>query len=75
MALRIELESALDALAGMVPMWQEKLRKPDAFWPQFEALSRQILVRARTDAEQAEVRQRLDAMLAAQGLTRPGRRR
>jgi|GEM_PF-672917 len=71
MALRIELESALDALAGMLPVWQEKLREPAAFWPQFDALSREILVRARDDIERAAVRHRLEAILAANGLVRP----
>ena len=71
MALRTELEEALDALAGMLPVWLEKLREPAAFWPQFDALSRQILARAVTDDERSGVAQRLDAMLAAQGLRRP----
>lgn len=69
-----QLDSALDALAGMLPVWCEKLREPAVLWPQFDALSRQILARANTDTERAMVRQRLDAMLEAQGLTRPIRR-
>ncbi|MDR7191482.1 hypothetical protein [Luteimonas terrae] len=74
MALRIELESALDALAAMLPVWREKLREPDAFWPQFDALSAQILTRARDDRERAAVRARLDALLDAAGCVRPERR-
>ena len=74
MALRIELESALDALAGMIPVWREKLRVPEAFWPQFDALSAKILTRARDDSERAAVQDRLDAMLRDAGCVRPGRR-
>ncbi len=65
MALRIELDSALDALAGMLPVWLEKLRDPQCFRPQFDALAKQILARCRSDAERAAVQRRLDAMLAA----------
>ncbi|MCD9029380.1 hypothetical protein LDO26_14380 [Luteimonas sp. BDR2-5] len=71
MALRPELEHALDALAAMLPVWLEKLRVREAFWPQFDALSRQILARATTDAERVGVQRRLDAMLAAHDLRRP----
>lgn len=74
MGLRIELESALDALAGMIPVWREKLRAPDAFWPQFDALSAKILARARDDSERAAVQDRLEAMLGDAGCVRPGRR-
>lgn len=74
MGLRIELESALDALAGMIPVWREKLRAPDAFWPQFDALSAKILARARDDGERAAVQDRLEAMLGDAGCVRPGRR-
>lgn len=74
MALRIELDSALDALAGMIPVWREKLRDPDAFWPQFNALSVKILARARDAGERAAVQVRLDSMLADAGCVRPGRR-
>ncbi|VXB45867.1 conserved hypothetical protein [Luteimonas sp. 9C] len=73
MALRIELDSALDALAGMLPVWREKLRAPAAFWPQFDALSAKILARARDEAERAAVRTRLEAMLAEAGCVRPRR--
>jgi len=74
MGLRIELESALDALAGMIPVWREKLRDPDAFWPQFDALSAKIRARARDGDERAAVQARLDTMLTDAGCVRPGRR-
>ena len=74
MGLRVELESALDALAGMIPVWREKLCDPNAFWPQFDALSTMILARTRDAGERAVVQQRLEAMLRDAGCVRPGRR-
>ena len=74
MGIRIELESALDALAGMIPVWREKLRDADAFWPQFDALSAKILARARDGDERAAVQARLETMLTDAGCVRPGRR-
>ncbi|MEN4902395.1 hypothetical protein [Luteimonas sp. TWI1437] len=65
-----ELEAALDELAGMLPVWLEKLRVREAFDPQFEALAQRILVKARTDDERRCVQRRLDAMLARHGIVR-----
>lgn len=69
--LPADLERALDALARMLPGWRAHLRAADAFWPQFDALSAQVLARAPDGRVRAQVRARLDALLAAEGLTRP----
>ena len=74
MGLRIELDSALEALAGMIPVWREKLRDPNAFWPQFDALSSKILARTRDAGERAAVQRRLEAILDDAGCVRPSLR-
>lgn len=63
MKTRAQLDAELDRLAGMLPLWLEKVRHHAQFWPQFNALSQDILDGAGAD-DHAHVLQRLDAMLA-----------
>lgn len=67
---RPQLETRLDQLSQMLPIWLEKLRHPAGFWPQFDALAQQII-----DDTPAEllwcVRLRLADMLAEHGLEHP----
>ncbi|WP_394000965.1 hypothetical protein ACF3M1_12065 [Luteimonas sp. WGS1318] len=69
--LPVDVERAFGALARMLPVWRSHLRAADAFWPQFDALSAQLLARVPDGPMRARVRARLDALLAAEGLTRP----
>ncbi|RYZ71913.1 MAG: hypothetical protein EOP91_09590 [Lysobacteraceae bacterium] len=68
---RAQVDAELEHLARMLPPWREKLRHEAQFWPQFQALSDQILERA-GPADRDYVRDRLAAMLAEQGLQPPG---
>lgn len=63
---REQLDRELDALAGIIPVWREKLRHEAQFWPQFRALSGEIMAHAdRADREHVE--RRIAQMLAANG--------
>ena len=66
-----QLDAELDHLARMLPPWLERLRHPSQFWPQFEALARDILAQAEPD-DRPHVRRRLEAMLIENGM--PGGR-
>ena len=68
---RLQLEAELENLERMLPHWREKLRHEAQFWPQFDALAKEILARAEP-ADRDYAQQRLDAMLAKHGLE-PGR--
>jgi hypothetical protein len=56
------LDAALDHLAGMLPPWLARLRHPAQFWPQFDALAREILEQADA-SERPYVLRRLQEML------------
>jgi hypothetical protein len=62
MSGRVPLDAALDRLARMLPPWLARLRHPAQFWPQFDALAREILEQADAD-ERSYVLQRLKSML------------
>ena len=68
MTTREQLDAELDHLQSMLPVWREKLRHEAQFWPQFNALSEEILMRA-DPADRDYARQRIDTMLAAAGAT------
>lgn len=70
MMARRQLDAELDRLAGMLPLWCEHLRHPAQFWPQFDALAKEILDHAGPD-ERPCAQRRLDAMLEKNGLRRP----
>jgi len=67
MSTRASLDAELDRLAAMLPPWRQTLRHEAQFWPQFTALAQEILAQANPD-EERHVRQRLDAMLAENGI-------
>lgn len=69
MSARAQLDAQLDHLAQMLPPWLERLRHPAQFWPQFDALAAAILARAGWE-DRPHVLGRLDAMLAAHGVSR-----
>lgn len=72
MKTKRQLDAELDRLARMLPPWLERLRHPAQFWPQFDALAREILAGA--DAEdRTHVLQRLDAMLIDNDMPRDER--
>lgn len=59
---RAELDAELDRLAAMLPPWLQHLRHEAQFWPQFDALAKEILDQA--DGEDIHyVERRLDFML------------
>lgn len=71
MSTREQLDTELDALAGMIPVWREKLRHQAQFWPQFRALSDEIMAHADpTDLQYAQ--RRIAEMLADNGLGADG---
>jgi len=74
MSTRAQLDAELDRLARMLPPWLETLRREVLFWPQFDALAQRILDHA-GEHDRLHVRQRLDAMLIANKVDRPGERR
>jgi hypothetical protein len=62
MITRAQLDAELDHLESMLPVWRESLRHEAQFWPQFNVLSEEILIRAEpVDREYAG--QRIEAML------------
>ena len=73
MSNRAQLDAELDRLAEMLPPWLGTLRREVLFWPQFNALAQQILDHS-GEHDEPHVRQRLDAMLAANRMVRPGER-
>ena len=71
MSTRLQLEAELDHLAQMLPVWREKLRQEAQFWPQFSALSGEILAGA-DPADREYVLQRIADMLSRNGLRPDG---
>ena len=59
---RAQLDAELDRLAVMLPPWLEHLRHEAQFWPQFNALAKEILDQA-ADEDIPYVQGRLDFML------------
>lgn len=59
---RAQLDAELDRLAVMLPPWLQHLRHEAQFWPQFNALAKDILDHA-GDADIQHVQARLDFML------------
>jgi predicted NAD/FAD-binding protein len=70
MSTREELDHDLDQLGQMLPEWLERLRHPDQFWPQFDALAQAILDNCSEDNDQY-VRRRLTLLLQHHGLKHP----
>ncbi|MEO8366104.1 MAG: hypothetical protein ABI538_07845 [Pseudoxanthomonas sp.] len=64
---RLRLEAELENLQRMLSPWRQQLRHEAQFWPQFDALASEILARAEP-ADRDYAQQRLDEMLAEQGL-------
>ncbi|MGH8055333.1 MAG: hypothetical protein ACREP4_15590 [Stenotrophomonas sp.] len=71
MKLRAQLETELDQLAAMLPTWLQYLRHEAQFWPQFNALAKEILDQA-ADEDIQYVQRRLDVMLKAHARGLPG---
>ncbi|WP_241093347.1 hypothetical protein [Xanthomonas sp.] len=46
MNTRPQTQAELNHLAAMLPEWIAHLRDPAEFWPQFDALARELLQRA-----------------------------
>jgi hypothetical protein len=46
MKSRVQLDTELDRLAAMMPSWLQHLRHEAQFWPQFNALAKEILDQA-----------------------------
>lgn len=59
---RVQLDAELDRLAIMLPPWLQHLRHEAQFWPQFNALAKEILDQA-GDEDIQHVKGRLDFML------------
>ncbi|CAN7488782.1 hypothetical protein LJR143_003167 [Pseudoxanthomonas sp. LjRoot143] len=59
---RAQLDAELDRLAAMLPPWLQHLRHEAQFWPQFNALAKEILDQA-GDEDIQHVEGRLDLML------------
>lgn len=59
---RVQLDAELDRLAIMLPPWLQYLRHEAQFWPQFNALAKEILDQA-GDEDIQHVEGRLDVML------------
>lgn len=59
---RAQLDAELDRLAAMMPSWLQHLRHEAQFWPQFNALAKEILDQA-ADEDIPYVQGRLDFML------------
>ncbi|WP_394696241.1 hypothetical protein [Pseudoxanthomonas japonensis] len=59
---RAQLDAELDRLAAMMPPWLQHLRHEAQFWPQFNALAKEILDQA-ADEDMQYVQGRLDFML------------
>ncbi len=70
MSARGPLDAELDRLARMLPPWLARLRHPAQFWPQFDALAREILEQA-DEGERPYVLQRLQGMLEEHGVVLP----
>jgi len=73
---RAQLDAELDRLAIMLPPWLQHLRHEAQFWPQFNALAKEILDQA-GDEDIPYVEARLDVMIKthACGLSGIGRHR
>jgi hypothetical protein len=72
MKTKRQLDAELDRLSRMLPPWLERLRHPAQFWPQFDALAREILDDAGAE-DRTHVMQRLDAMLIDNDMPRDER--
>ncbi|HEY1035487.1 MAG TPA: hypothetical protein VGE09_10945 [Pseudoxanthomonas sp.] len=71
MKSRVQLDTELDRLAAMMPSWLQHLRHEAQFWPQFNALAKEILDQA-ADEDTQYVQGRLDAMLMVHARGLPG---
>ncbi|MCR6625804.1 MAG: hypothetical protein NVV67_05950 [Pseudoxanthomonas sp.] len=71
MKSRVQLDTELDRLAAMMPTWLQHLRHEAQFWPQFNALAKEILDQA-ADEDIQYVQGRLDAMLIVHAHGSPG---
>lgn len=71
MKSRVQLDTELDRLAAMMPSWLQHLRHEAQFWPQFNALAKEILDQA-ADEDTQYVHGRLDAMLMVHARGLPG---
>jgi len=71
MKSRVQLDTELDRLAAMMPSWLQHLRHEAQFWPQFNALAKEILDQA-ADEDIQYVQGRLDAMLIVHARGLPG---
>ncbi|WP_093294220.1 hypothetical protein [Pseudoxanthomonas sp. CF385] len=71
MKSRVQLDTELDRLAAMMPSWLQHLRHEAQFWPQFNALAKEILHQA-ADEDIQYVQGRLDAMLIVHARGLPG---
>ncbi|AKC85854.1 hypothetical protein [Pseudoxanthomonas suwonensis] len=70
MSGRRQLDAEIERLARMLPPWLARLRHPAQFWPQFDALAREILEQADVD-QRPYVLQRLQDMLEENGIALP----
>ncbi|SFV30662.1 MULTISPECIES: hypothetical protein [unclassified Pseudoxanthomonas] len=68
---RAQLDAELDRLAAMMPHWLRHLRHEAQFWPQFNALAKEILDQA-ADEDIPYVQGRLDLMLKTHVFGLPG---
>lgn len=59
---RMQLDAELDRLAVMLPPWLQHIRHEAQFWPQFNALAKEILDQA-GDEDIEHVEGRLDFIL------------
>ena len=62
MKSRVQLDTELDRLAAMMPSWLRYLRHEAQFWPQFNALAKEILDQA-GDEDIQNVEDRLDCII------------
>lgn len=59
---RDRLDAELENLERMLPVWRENLRHEAQFWPQFDALAQEIIMRA-DPQDRLYAQQRVDTML------------
>ncbi|NHF67992.1 hypothetical protein [Xanthomonas hortorum] len=69
MRTRTHTNHQLSDLGKMLSVWPQRVRDPSQFWPQFDALAKDILDEA-VDADLQRVQRRLRQLLHRHGLTR-----